>query len=80
MIKCGAKIPLRSFADVPTLSAPRGTKRGQDGIVFRQACGSPAIRTRHCARSLVVARGDFRRFPPFSGEVTHEAVIGKMVF
>ena len=31
-------------------------------------------------RSLVAARGDFRRFPPFSGEVTHEAVIGKMVF
>jgi hypothetical protein len=78
MIKCGAKIPLRSFADVPTLSAPRGAKRGQDGMVFRQACGSPEIRTRHCARSS--PRGDFRRFPPFSGEVTHEAVIGKMVF
>jgi hypothetical protein len=31
-------------------------------------------------RSLLAARGDFRRFPPFSGEVTHEAVIGKMVF
>jgi hypothetical protein len=51
MIKCGAKMPLRSFADVPTLSATRGAERG-----------------------------DFRRFPPFSGEVTHEAVIGKMVF
>jgi hypothetical protein len=36
--------------------------------------------TRHCARSLVAACGDFRRFPPFSGEVTHEGVIGKMVF
>jgi hypothetical protein len=47
MIKCGAKMPLRSFADVPTLSA---------------------------------ARGAFHRFPPFSGEVTHEAMIGKVVF
>ena len=47
MIKCGAKMPLRSFADVPTLSA---------------------------------ARDDFHRFPPFSGEVTHEAMIGKVVF
>jgi hypothetical protein len=26
------------------------------------------------------ARGDFHRFPPFSGEVTHKAMIGKVVF
>ena len=26
------------------------------------------------------ARDDFHRFPPFSGEVTHEAMIGKTVF
>jgi uncharacterized protein (TIGR02118 family) len=26
------------------------------------------------------ARDDFHRFPPFSGEVTHEAMIGKVVF
>jgi uncharacterized protein (TIGR02118 family) len=26
------------------------------------------------------ARDDFARFPPFSGEVTHEAMTGKMVF
>jgi uncharacterized protein (TIGR02118 family) len=26
------------------------------------------------------AREDFRRFPPFSGEVTHEAMVGKVVF
>jgi uncharacterized protein (TIGR02118 family) len=26
------------------------------------------------------AREDFHRFPPFSGEVTHEAMIGKVVF
>jgi uncharacterized protein (TIGR02118 family) len=26
------------------------------------------------------ARADFARFPPFSGEVTHEAMTGKMVF
>ncbi len=26
------------------------------------------------------ARDDFHRFPPFSGEVTHEAMIGKPVF
>jgi hypothetical protein len=26
------------------------------------------------------ARDDFHKFPPFSGEVTHEAMIGKMVF
>jgi uncharacterized protein (TIGR02118 family) len=26
------------------------------------------------------AREDFRRFPAFSGEVTHEAMIGKVVF
>ena len=50
MIKCGAKMPLWYFADVPTLSAARGA-----------------------------ARGDFHRFPPFSGEVTHEAMIGKVV-
>ncbi|HEX4826770.1 MAG TPA: hypothetical protein VFV12_00970 [Xanthobacteraceae bacterium] len=73
-------MPLRSFADVPTLSAARGAEREQDGIVFRQVCGSPAIRTRHCARPLGAARGDFHRFPPFSGEVTHEAMIGKVVF
>jgi hypothetical protein len=24
--------------------------------------------------------GDFHRFPPFSGEVTHEAMIGKVAF
>jgi hypothetical protein len=41
-----------------------------------------AVRRRSDAalRSLVAACGDLRRFPPFSGEVTHEAVIGKMVF
>jgi uncharacterized protein (TIGR02118 family) len=26
------------------------------------------------------ARDDFHHFPPFSGEVTHEAMIGKVVF
>ena len=26
------------------------------------------------------AREDFHRFPPFSGEVTHEAMTGKMIF
>ena len=26
------------------------------------------------------ARDDFHNFPPFSGEVTHEAMIGKVVF
>jgi uncharacterized protein (TIGR02118 family) len=26
------------------------------------------------------ARDDFHNFPPFDGEVTHEAMIGKMVF
>jgi uncharacterized protein (TIGR02118 family) len=26
------------------------------------------------------ARDDFRRFPPFSGEVTHEAMIAKTIF
>jgi len=26
------------------------------------------------------ARGDFRRFQPLSGEVTHEAMIGRVVF
>jgi uncharacterized protein (TIGR02118 family) len=26
------------------------------------------------------ARDDFNRFPPFSGEVTHEAMIGKVLF
>jgi hypothetical protein len=51
MIKCGAKMPLRSFADVPTLTDARGAERG-----------------------------DFHRSPPFSGEVTHEAMIGKVVF
>ena len=79
MIKCGAKIPLRSFAGVPTLSAPRGAKRGQDSMVISSGlwfAGDPGA----ALRSLVAARGDFRRFPPFSGEVTHEAVIGKMVF
>ena len=80
MIKCGAKMPLRSFADVPTLSAPRGAKRGQDSMVISSGLRFAGDPTRHCARSLVAACGDFRRFPPFSGEVTHEAVIGKMVF
>jgi hypothetical protein len=80
MIKCGAKIPLWYFADVPTLSAGLGAERGQDGIVFRQVCGSPAIRTRHCARRVGAARGDFHRFQPLSGEVTHAAMIGRAVF
>ena len=26
------------------------------------------------------AREDFHRFPPFSGEVTHEAMTGKLIF
>jgi hypothetical protein len=26
------------------------------------------------------ARDDFHKFPPFRGEVTHEAMIAKMVF
>jgi uncharacterized protein (TIGR02118 family) len=26
------------------------------------------------------ARDDFHKFPPFSGEVTHEAMIAKMIF
>ena len=26
------------------------------------------------------ARDDFRRFPPFEGEVTHEAMTGKIIF
>ena len=26
------------------------------------------------------ARDDFQRFPPFSGEVTHEAMSGKIIF
>jgi len=26
------------------------------------------------------AAGDFHRFPPLSGEVTHEAMIGRVVF
>jgi hypothetical protein len=51
MIKCGAKMPLRSFADVPTLSPARGAER----VTFTAS-------------------------PPFSGEVTHEAMIGKVVF
>jgi hypothetical protein len=62
MIKCGAKMPLRSFADVPTLSAALSAERGQDGIVFRQVCGLPAIRTQHCARRVGAVREDFHRF------------------
>jgi hypothetical protein len=62
MIKCGAKIPLWYFADVPTLSAALGAERGQDGIVFRQVCGSPAIRAQHCARRVGAVRGDFHPF------------------
>ena len=27
-----------------------------------------------------LARDDFQRFPPFDGEVTHEAMIGKVIF
>lgn len=27
-----------------------------------------------------LARDDFRRFPPFDGEVTHEAMTGKVIF
>ena len=27
-----------------------------------------------------LARDDFQRFPPFEGEVTHEAMIGKVIF
>ncbi len=26
------------------------------------------------------ARDDFQRFPPFDGEVTHEAMVGKVIF
>lgn len=26
------------------------------------------------------ARDDFHRFPPFEGEVTHEAMVGKVIF
>jgi hypothetical protein len=26
------------------------------------------------------ARADFRRFPPFDGEVTHEAMAAKVIF
>jgi hypothetical protein len=39
-------------------------------------CGSPAIWARQCARR----RGGFDCVPPFSGEVTHEAMIGKVLF
>jgi len=61
MINCGAKMPLWYFADVTTLSAALGVERGQDGIVFRQVCDLPAIRTQHCARRVRAVREDFHR-------------------
>jgi len=41
------------------------------GVEFERALKSEARRE---------AREDFHRFPPFSGEVTHEAMAGKLVF
>jgi hypothetical protein len=32
------------------------------------------------SRARRQARDDFHRFPPFDGEVTHEAMTGKIVF
>ena len=42
---------------------------------------SAAIST-HALRSEArrLARDDFQRFPPFDGEVTHEAMTGKVIF
>jgi hypothetical protein len=36
----------------------------------------------HALRSQArrLARDDFQRFPPFDGEVTHEAMTGKIIF
>ena len=33
-----------------------------------------------CSPARRLARDDFQRFPPFDGEVTHEAMSGKVIF
>lgn len=33
-----------------------------------------------CSPARRLARDDFQRFPPFDGEVTHEAMTGKVIF
>jgi len=66
MIEAGAKMCLWSFADVPTSRRCNST--------------APAISIGHRVGRRESADDRSLRFPPFSGEVPHDAVIGKVVF
>ena|SRR2546430_2160184 len=80
---------LKQFPNIRSLILHRPTawndpfpvRRGQTMLLAQMQFDSAsqldnALRSR--ARRL--ARDDFQRFPPFDGEVTHEAMIGMVIF
>ena len=80
---------LKQFPDIRSLILHRPTawtdpfavRRGETMLLAQMqfdSVGALDNALRSQARRL--ARDDFQRFPPFDGEVTHEAMTGKVIF
>ena len=80
---------LREFPNIRSLVLHRPTvwtdpfpvRRGESMLLAQMQFDSSAdldAALRSEARRL--ARADFHRFPPFEGEVSHEAMTGKVIF
>ena len=80
---------LRQFPDIRSLvlhrpahsTDPFPVRRGDTFLLVQMQFDSASdLDTALRSEARRRARDDFHEFPPFSGEVTHEAMIAKMVF
>jgi uncharacterized protein (TIGR02118 family) len=80
---------LKQFPDIRSLilhhptawTDPFAVRRGETILLAQMQFDSVGALD-NALRSEVrrLARDDFQRFPPFDGEVTHEAMTGKVIF
>ena len=80
---------LQSFPNIRSLvlhlpaawTDPFPVRRGESLLLAQMVFNSPAdLDAALRSEARKAARDDFYRFPPFEGEVTHEAMSGKVIF
>jgi uncharacterized protein (TIGR02118 family) len=60
---------------------PFPVRRGESMLLAQmQFDSAAALDAALCSEARRQARDDFHQFPPFDGEVTHEAMTGKVIF
>jgi uncharacterized protein (TIGR02118 family) len=80
---------LRRFPNIQSLilhrpvswTDPFPVKRGETALLAQMVFPSAdALDAALRSQARRQAREDFHRFPPFEGEVTHDAMVGKVIF